>query len=61
MGVKKALSKYYNVVLMDIQMPGLDGHQAVAHLRAQGLQSTDRGAHRARVEQRTSKIITRRF
>ncbi|MGZ3723650.1 MAG: ATP-binding protein, partial [Bdellovibrionales bacterium] len=35
-GVKKALSKYYNVVLMDIQMPGLDGHQAVAHLRAQG-------------------------
>jgi len=35
-GVEKALAKRYNVVLMDIQMPGLDGHQAVTQLRAQG-------------------------
>lgn len=35
-GVKMAMSRHYNVVLMDIQMPGLNGHEAVSWLRSQG-------------------------
>lgn len=35
-GIEKAMQKEYNVILMDIQMPELDGHEAVCVLRSLG-------------------------
>lgn len=39
-GVEKALEGNYDLVLMDLYMPEMDGHQAVRLLREQGYRGT---------------------
>ena len=38
LGIRMAMAKDYSVVLMDIQMPDLDGYETVSRLRSQGYQ-----------------------
>ncbi len=39
-GVEKALAGDFDLVLMDMHMPKMDGHEAVQHLRGQGFDTT---------------------
>ena len=42
-GIRKALAGGYQLVLMDMQMPGINGREAVRHLNKTGLLKRERG------------------